>query len=178
MLVVWAVAGCVYVVSGRGEAWAAPWRAQTAAEQSDSTTGSAGRGAIETRTWRMDGLAKVSRSRSAEVGAVAASMNWASFLGRASDACGQSAHALPRAGIIIIITTTPPRPRLRPRPRPRPRTHSPLAVILALAAPWGHCGRPANHQLRRRCRARNAALLPNHRRTLHCRPCHCRQPSP
>lgn len=43
-----------------------------------------------------DGLAEVSRTRSAEVGAVATSMDWASLLGHASDGCSQPLHALPQ----------------------------------------------------------------------------------
>ena len=55
------------------------------------------RGALRTifTQGQKDGLAEVSRTRSAEVGAVATSMDWASLLGHASDGCSQPLHALP-----------------------------------------------------------------------------------
>lgn len=60
-----------------------------------------------------DGMAEVSRTRSAEVGAVATSMDWASLLGHASDGCSQPLHALPQllargviAGLAVSSNTT------------------------------------------------------------------------
>ena len=115
--------------------WAAQSRATRAAEESDRDTGRAGRAAIETGSRRMDGLAKVSRSRSAEVGAVAASMNCASFLGRASH----------QNGMLVMPCLLCP---ALPPPPPPPSS----SLGSSLSAPWGALpsllGRPTtNHSV-------------------------------